>query len=260
MNKFEQVAQNIFCLKFPYKGIFTTVYLIKTDEGITLVDAASYDSDITDILLPALADFGVDAKEIKYVFITHNHGDHSGGLGELLRHLPHLTVISRSDALREKHSDNKFISPDDNDIILGVLKVVTIPGHTPDSAALLDTRTNTLVCGDCLQMYGIYGEGKWAANIRLPAEHLKALEKLRGIDFDCVITAHDYHPHGRIIEGREKILAVLDSCAAPLYDIKALIEANPEIDDAAVCALYNSTGNLPTLGDHVVTAVRRELL
>ena len=33
-----------------------------------------------------------------------------------------------------------------------------------------------------------------------------------------------------------------------------------EYADVAVCAAYNSRGNLPTLGDHVVPAVRGELL
>lgn len=260
MNSFEKITPYISCLKIPYKGIHTTVCLIRTEAGVVLFDAASYDSDITDIVLPALAEADVGEDELKYIFISHKHTDHAGGLGELLKHFPRVCVLSRSDALREQHAEYEFSCPEEGDTILGVLKVVCIPGHTPDSAALLDTRTKTLVCGDCLQMYGIFGEGKWGANIRLPREHLAALDRLRGMDIEKVICAHEYHPCGRILEGREQILAAIDACAAPLYEIKSLIEQNPDADDVAICAIYNSRGNLPTLGDHVVTAVRRELL
>ena len=260
MNSFEEIAPYISCLKIPYKGIHTTVCLIRTEEGVVLFDAASYDSDITGLVLPALAEAGVGEDELKYIFMSHKHTDHAGGLGELLKHFPRACVLSRSEALHEQHAGYEFSCPEESDAILGVLKVVCIPGHTPDSAALLDTRTKTLVCGDCLQMYGIFGQGKWGANIRLPREHLAALDKLRGMDIEKVICAHEYHPCGRILEGREQILAAIDACAAPLYEIKALIEQNPDADDVAVCAAYNSRGNLPTLGDHVVTAVRRELL
>ena len=259
MNSFEEITPHISCLSIPYKGIYTTVCLIKTEAGVLLFDAASYDSDITDIVLPALAEAGIGEDELKYIFISHKHADHAGGLGELLKHFPGVCVLSRSDALREQHAGYEFSCPEEWDTVLGELKVVCIPGHTPDSAALLDTRTKTLVCGDCLQMYGIFGEGKWGANIRLPKEHIAALDKLRGMDIDKVICAPASHPCGRILEGKENILAAIDACAAPLYEIKALIEENPDADDVAVCAAYNSRGNLPTLGDHVVTAVRRDM-
>ena len=64
MNSFEKITPYISCLKIPYKGIHTTVCLIRTEAGVVLFDAASYDSDITDIVLPALAESGVGEDEL----------------------------------------------------------------------------------------------------------------------------------------------------------------------------------------------------
>ena len=50
--------KSIFRITTPYKDIFTTVYVIKTEKGVLLFDAASYDCDADDAIIPALASFG----------------------------------------------------------------------------------------------------------------------------------------------------------------------------------------------------------
>lgn len=73
-----------------------------------------------------------------------------------------------------------------------------------------------------------------------------------------IITAHDYHPYGYSYIGEDTIKKALDACVNPLKEIKRLILQNPDADDEAICKLYNSS-DLPTLGAHVVAAIRREL-
>lgn len=154
-------------LVLPYKDIFTTVYLIKTPKGAILFDAASYDEDIDNAIIPFLAENDVTTKTLKYVFISHNHRDHAGGLKRFMQIYPDTCIVSRSDALAENYKAYQVYSPKDGDLLLDTLQVVTIPGHTHDSAALLDTRTKTLITGDSLQLYGIVGSEDWACNITL---------------------------------------------------------------------------------------------
>jgi len=256
MQDLQKINENIYRMTLPYKDIFTTVYLIKTEEGALLFDAASYDEDIPEYIIPFLNKLGITKNELKYVFISHNHKDHAGGLAAFMNEYPKTCIISGSDALMDTYKDCKFLFPSENETVLGVLKVIKIPGHTKDSAGILDTRTNTLISGDSLQLYGIFGSGKWAANISFTEEHFKAIDKLRNMDIEMVLTAHDYHPYGYMYCGKEKISQALDACINPLLNIKEIILNNPEADDEKVCKIYNSAENLPTLGPAAVKGMR----
>ena len=144
-------------------------------------------------------------------------------------------------------------------LLLDVLQVVAIPGHTSDAIALLDTRTGTLLSGDCLQLYGIFGSGWWGANVNYPKAHFAALDRLLTLPVTAIYPAHDYHPVGDAFIGREEILRAVGACREPLLMIRDMIQNDPEADDKALATLYNKQP-LPTLGPHVVAAVRRDLL
>lgn len=256
MDNYTRINDNIHRLTIPYKDIYTTVYTVKTDDGVLLFDAASYDEDIETYILPFLNKLGITPKMLKYVFISHNHTDHAGGLRKLIKQFPETCILSLCSGLRNDYKDYNFLCPKDTDTILNVLKVVPIPGHTSDAGAVLDTRTKTLISGDALQLYGIYGSGKWGANIAYPTEHLKALERLRSMDIQLILTAHDYHPCGYMYSGESEIAHALEMCAAPLLKVKDLIIQNQHLDNAQICEIYNNSAHLPTLGAHVVAAIR----
>ena len=258
LNHLQKINDHIYALCTPYKDIFTTVYFIKTEHGAILFDAASYDCDIEDAVIPALNELGIGEDDLKYVFISHFHADHAGGLGRLLASYPNVCVVSRSDALREKFPSNTFASLQEGEKLLEHLSVVGIVGHTRDSAALYDSRTKTLISGDCLQLYGIFGSGTWGANISFSTEYAENIEKLRKMDIDTVLTAHDYHPCGRIYKGKENIAAALDACLAPFALLQKLIDEAPDADDATICERYNTSAKLPTLGAHIVKKYRAE--
>jgi len=69
-------------------GVFDNLYFvgqseysawaITTSEGIILIDAI-YDYSVEDEVVGGLTALGLDPKQIKYVVISHAHGDHVGG-------------------------------------------------------------------------------------------------------------------------------------------------------------------------------------
>lgn len=256
MKQFERIGEGLYRLTIPYKDIYTTVYLLTAKDGAVLFDAASDDWDADGVIVPALRDLGVTGDVLKYVFISHNHGDHAGGLARLLVHYPTATVVSRSPKLQEKYAEHPFLFPEEGELLLGTFRVVPIVGHTLDSAALLDTRGGTLITGDCLQLFGLVGSGDWAANINFPVEHLKALEKLEKMPLAAIFAAHDYLPCGYRAVGAEGVKKYIAACREALFEIKKMIEAYPDEDDAAIRARYNAREASPTLREAVVRAVR----
>ena len=251
MIQLRTITDNICCFRVPYKDIFVAIYILRTDKGTVLFDTAACDADVDNWIAPALEQLGVAPD---YIFISHNHGDHAGGISRATALWPEAVVLSRSTKLMETYPQVRC--PEDSEQLLDVLQVVTIPGHSADSAALLDLRTNTLVSGDCLQSYGIYGSGTWYGAITLTADHYAAVRKLRTIRIENIATAHDYHPVGMVSYGADACTMRLDSCIGALDRIRAIMEANPTLDDAQVTQLCND-GHFPTVAVRVITAMRK---
>lgn len=253
MAKFTAVGNRIYRLNLPYKDIYTTVVVLESDKGNILFDTAFTQADVQEQILPAYKALGL--ADPKYIFISHNHGDHAGGLKWVLEAFPEATVLSRSAALAQSHPGAAFISPEDGDLFLEDFQVVTVPGHTPDCSAILDRRSGTLVTGDCLQVYGIYGSGAWGAVICWQQQHLEALKKLHTMDIRAIIAAHDYHPYGNSVRGKAEVKAYLDGCLEALCRIRDILKVNPDRTDEEVTALCND-GKLPTVPVKVVTNLR----
>jgi len=253
-----KVCDHIYRVTMPYKDIFTTVYTLNTPKGAILFDAGSFDSDLEEFILPLLEAAGIGAEALKYVFISHNHKDHSGGLNRLLEVFPQVRIASLSETLREKYS-SRFCYLEEGELLLDTFRVIAIPGHTIDSAALLDTRTNTLITGDCLQQQGIRGSGDWASNISYPAEHLAALKKLQGLNAELILTAHDYVPYGYCADGKAAVQNMLVACEEPLRRLADLIRRNPAMDDAQIRECYSDPEGQLTINVHVVAAMRAAL-
>ena len=251
------ITPDINRVQIPFEDIFTTVYTITTPSGPLLFDTATYPDDADKYIIPAIDSLGITPSQPKYIFISHEHRDHAGSLERLMQVYPDAVIVSRSAKLREKFAAYKTLAPEDGDTLLDVLKVVTIPGHSADSMGIIDTRTKTMLTGDCLQIYGIYGSGAWGSNIRMPIEHLAAVEKLRTLDADRIEMSHDYHPCGHSAVGKDEINHCLDKCVESLYTIKSVIENSDETDDEVLAKDYNSSSQLPRVGAGVFKAIRK---
>lgn len=252
----KKINENLSYVTTSYKDIFTTVYLIKTDKGYMLFDTASFDHDVDETIKPMLDELNVTKDDLKYVFISHAHLDHMGGLKRLLEVYPDVTVITKNEDLKNKHPEHNFIIPEENRTFLDALRVIFIPGHSSCSEAIYDTRDNSLITGDCLQLYGIFGSGNWACNISLPKKHFDALEKLEKMEISAIYTAHDYHPMGQFFVGKDKVKEAIENCKEPLVKIMNMITDFPALSNEEIAEKYNAPKTLPKLGSHVVERLR----
>jgi metallo-beta-lactamase class B len=128
----------------------TAIYVVTTSAGILLIDAG-YADQVDSILLPGLKKLGLDPANIKYIVVTHGHGDHFGGAQYLQAQYGAHVALSAADwDLLEKPGPpgkGTPVTPPKRDVIavegqpiaLGDEKVtpVFIPGHTPGSLGLI---------------------------------------------------------------------------------------------------------------------------
>lgn len=144
---------------------FVNAYLVREDDGFTLVDTTVPRSG--DALLAAASEAGAP---IRRIALTHGHGDHVGSLDELRGRLDGEVQVSMPDLDARIHAGEKVVDdklpgswpevetqpdtrlePGDR---VGSLEVIEAPGHTPGHVAFLDTRDRTLIAGDVFTTLG----------------------------------------------------------------------------------------------------------
>jgi len=183
----QEVISNVYMIE----GLrVVNVFVIVEDAGLTLIDAGT--SGTVDTIIAQIEAAGHAISDIKRIIITHAHSDHIGGLAEL---------IKRSGAQAIAHQDevgdieqtsvapptalwirvlgwlmarfNKLmpakvaVTVQDGEMIdvLGGLRVIHTPGHTPGCIVLYQPEQQLLFCGDVLFNGNLFtGRG----GIRLP--------------------------------------------------------------------------------------------
>jgi metallo-beta-lactamase class B len=122
-------------------GKLHSAWALTTSEGIILIDTIyTYNSE--ELIIGGMQKVGLDPKNIKYLLISHAHGDHIGGAEMLQKRYGMRVVMGGADwDLVEKYPNRyKTMSPkrdivatDGMKITLGDTTVTTwlTPGHTP---------------------------------------------------------------------------------------------------------------------------------
>jgi len=141
-------------------------YLVREADGLTLIDANINGSQKA--IMAAAESIGLP---ITRITLTHAHGDHVGSLDEVAAQLPDVEVAFaprtaeflqgnlklradepqaklRGSFMKRSTRATRLLEPGD---MLGSLRVIAAPGHTPDQIAFLDERDGTLIAGDAFQ-------------------------------------------------------------------------------------------------------------
>jgi glyoxylase-like metal-dependent hydrolase (beta-lactamase superfamily II) len=201
------------------KGGFVNAYLVREDDGLTLVDTMLPKSEKG--ILEAAQSLG---QPIVRIALTHAHQDHVGSVDALKAALPDAEVlISERDArfltgdkslepaeaqdgkargsfVKIETTPTRLLHPGDR---VGSLEVVASPGHTPGHVAFLDTRDRTLIAGDSwVTLGGVSVPSRpswrfplvWFGTGNRP-QALESAKALRALDANRLAVGH-----GRVIE------------------------------------------------------------
>jgi glyoxylase-like metal-dependent hydrolase (beta-lactamase superfamily II) len=188
-----------------------SVLLLENEDGWTLVDTglASSVGRIRD----ALGALGSGPEDLKRIFLTHQHNDHTGGLPGLLEWAPNAEVGAspheaevvsgrrgldlQSNPVLRSLARNAELPPvpvtkvlREGDFVSG-FRLIATPGHTPGHVSLLRDGDGLLFTADafgCLPRRIRVGVRK--AVCVDPPEARRSAEKLLAEDLSTVILAH----------------------------------------------------------------------
>lgn len=149
-------------VKTPQVGLLTNSYIVCDEESkeAMVIDPGGEPEKIAEVL-------DILGASLKYIFVTHCHADHIGGIAELKKLKGGKILISRSDAeglyneeinlayyinmeKPELEADSRV---DDDDLIhVGNIefKVIATPGHTKGGLCLYSEKEKLVFTGDTL--------------------------------------------------------------------------------------------------------------
>ncbi len=124
------------------KGV--AAWAVTTSEGIIVIDSL-FDYSVEEQIVNGLTKLGLDPAQIKYVIVTHAHGDHYAGSKHLQERFGARIVLSAGDwdFMQRDSNPNKprrdMVVADGEKVTLGdtTITIHVTPGHTPGAISLL---------------------------------------------------------------------------------------------------------------------------
>ncbi|GAQ08549.1 beta-lactamase-like protein 2 [Aspergillus lentulus] len=166
--------------KFTLQG--TNTYIVGTGRQRLIIDTGQGIPEWASLIASTLADSSI---ELSHVLLTHWHGDHTGGVPDLLRLYPYL-----SDSIY-KHSPGKGQQPISDGQVFKVegatVRAVHSPGHSHDHMCFILEEENAIFTGD-----NVLGHGSSAVEVLSTwMSSLRMMQSLR-----CAV---GYPAHGAVI-------------------------------------------------------------
>jgi glyoxylase-like metal-dependent hydrolase (beta-lactamase superfamily II) len=214
----KQIAQDVYQIE---ELRASNVYLLVSDNGLTLIDAGMA-GDVNQVA-DQIADAGHALSDLAAIVVTHAHADHIGGVAALIQqsdarviahqdevpyvegmvHMPASSPLQRvmqwlGDLLPTESPDlevARALEEDDILDVLGGLRVIHTPGHTPGSMCLYQEEQGLLFCGDLLfNGHPLTGRGGLQYAPRLfsvnQAELKRSTQKLANLSVRVLCVGH----------------------------------------------------------------------
>ena len=233
----EKLTEVIYRIKIPFENIYTSVFALELEDGIILADCATTSSDVENYIIPALEKL---KKEVKYISVSHSHGDHNGGLSRLKEEYPQAKVISFSQGLKDGKTIENYT-------------FYNLKGHSEDSMGIMENKEKTLLTFDSIQLCGV---GRYGSGIEDVKAYLETVERIREFRPKTIITSHDFVPLGYLAKGEKEINEYLDFCIEYTKTTMQFALGNKHLSPKEIAEKYNEENkHLPPLSGNKMEAL-----
>lgn len=131
---------------------WVSAWALKTSQGIILFDSLDNDQEAHDSIESGLKKLGLDPADIRYILVTHAHGDHYGGVNYLVPKYHPKVIMSKIDWMelqkpKLQFDDEQWGRPpkqdiavkDGDHITLGqtTVRIYVTAGHTPGTLSFV---------------------------------------------------------------------------------------------------------------------------
>jgi metallo-beta-lactamase class B len=180
--------------------------MVNTSEGIILIDSMNNNDDAENIIVSDIKELGFDPANIKYVLVTHGHGDHYGG-AQYIHDNYGATILMT--AVDWDYMNNNFAGAnssafpkptsytaitDGEKLSLGdtSITIISTPGHTPGGVSLIIPVTDNKI----QHMVGMWGGTALPASLEDNQKYLNSLDYFSTFtdpaQVDAEISAHPF--------------------------------------------------------------------
>jgi glyoxylase-like metal-dependent hydrolase (beta-lactamase superfamily II) len=227
----EPIAPGVYRLDvLPIRNA-VTVTLLENDDGWTLVDTGMQGSE--ESVQDGLRALGSGPEDLKRIFLTHQHDDHSGGLKALLKWAPHVEVgASEHEAAvvsgrrgydASSNRVMRYMSRNaeppgvpvpkvlqEGDLVSG-FRIIATPGHTKGHVSLLRDADGLLLTADAFGRLPLsrLRVGVIKAFCTDPKEAKRSAQKLLAEDIDTAVPVH-----GPVLRdgAKDRLLRAVERC------------------------------------------------
>lgn len=141
-----KVFDNVYCIG----SVSVVAWVIETSDGLILIDSMWDDRDAK-LIEEGIKGFGLNPKDLKYIILSHGHGDHYGGANYLRNKYAAKVVLTKTDtdlmynlntganSPRSPKTKVDIYSKDKDIIKLGdtSITILETPGHTAGCSSFI---------------------------------------------------------------------------------------------------------------------------
>jgi len=203
------------------------VYLSMGEEGMIIEGGTG---PTYDIIVSQIDSLGIDPMKIKYIALTHTHGDHVGALPHFKKYFPHIKVLACSTAdkilknerflkdflptdkmigeiLKEKGdilelppvieeygfgADSVIAEGEKVDLGDGIVwKIYQTPGHSPCHISLLEEKERSLSIGDITGYFDPERDIFWPNYFYSLEKYTESIKKMFSVPADRLLLSHN---------------------------------------------------------------------
>ncbi|MEM7029460.1 MAG: MBL fold metallo-hydrolase [Chloroflexota bacterium] len=165
---------------------FVNSYILIRENEVAIVDTGIPNNidKFGDVI--QTAGLGWDA--VNHIIITHLHGDHVGGLGEVAAEANDATIYAGKVDVLGIDSPRPMEPLSDGDEVFG-MQIIGTPGHTPGHISVYDPQASFCVLGDAMvNVQGLSGpSSRFTADM---AEANESVKKIANLKFETALFGH----------------------------------------------------------------------